>query len=76
MPLINQKDQVPDDTIKVIRAAEVVLPVTATQPKPPSEEVVRIWDDFMKGKDITRVELQRVLLYSAEGGGNGNCGIC
>jgi hypothetical protein len=76
MALIDDKGKDSGDSIKVIRAGDVVVPVTATQPKPPSAEVVRIWDDFVNGKDITRVEMQRVLLHASEGGGNGNCGIC
>jgi len=76
MALVTDKTAALDDTIKVIRAAEVVLPVTAAQPKPPSQEVLRIWDDFMHGKDISRFDMQRVLQQAAEGGGNGNCGIC
>jgi hypothetical protein len=74
MALVDDKE--PIEPIRVIRAGEVEIPVTAMQPKLPSQEVLRIWDDFTKGKDITRFELQRVLLNAAEGGGNGNCGIC
>lgn len=60
--------------IQILRASDVELPLTAARGVA-TADILRIRSDFLAGKKLTREDLEQ-LVAGAEGGGNGNCGIC
>jgi len=73
-----------DITANVIRAKDVSVPIStgvtgfAGIPGEFPEDLLKIRADFLEGKEVSRRDLTRLMLRSAEGGGggNGNCNLC
>jgi hypothetical protein len=64
------------NSIQVLRASQVEVPMAPSQPLPMSPEFIRIRADFIAGKELSPADLRRIMIRAAEGGGNGNCGLC
>ena len=58
---------------KILKAQYVEIPMAPQDPLPP--EILRLRSDFLAGRELSPMDLKRIILASDEGG-NGNCNIC
>ena len=63
--------------VGILRATDVSIPLAASNNRELPEEIQRLRTEFLRGKELSREDLSRLVMSGAEGGGgNGNCNIC
>ena len=62
--------------IEIIKARDIQVPVRPVEDFL-TPELLKARSAFLAGRDISRDDLARLVIASAEGGGgNGNCNVC
>lgn len=66
----------PSKAIQILRAGDVSVPLIPDD-NTVHPEVAKLRERFLSGADLSKFDLQRLILATAEGGGgNGNCNVC